>query len=75
MVNFRMNERSSNGAGSSLINIVVRIRLIRSRIFRKHDLQIEEICCANERFLSKMTPRLRAESLSRIRVKRVRPVD
>jgi len=23
---------------------------------------IEEICCANDRFLSKMTPRLRAES-------------
>jgi len=29
---------------------------------RKHDLEIEEICCANDRFLSKMTPRLRAES-------------
>jgi len=29
---------------------------------RKHDLEIEEICCANDRFLSKMTPRLRAKS-------------
>jgi len=36
-------------------SIVLRIRL-RSRILRKHDLEIEEICCA------KMTPRLRAES-------------
>jgi len=25
---------------------------------KKHDLEIEEICCANDRFLSKMTPRL-----------------
>jgi len=33
-----------------------------SRIFRKYDLEIEEIYCANERFLSKMTARLRAES-------------
>jgi len=55
-------------------SIVLRIRL-RSRIFMRHDLEIEEICCATERFLSKMTPRLRAESSSRIRVKRVRPVD
>jgi len=31
-----MNERISNGAGSSLINS-------RSRILRKHDLEIEEI--------------------------------
>jgi len=29
---------------------------------RKHDLEIEEICWTNDRFLSKMTPRLRAES-------------
>jgi len=42
-------------------SIVLRIRL-RSRILRKHDLEIEEIFCANDRFLSKMTPRLRAES-------------
>jgi len=42
-------------------SIVLRIRL-RSRILRKHDLEIEEICCANDRFLSKKTPRLRAES-------------
>jgi len=33
-----------------------------SRILREHDLEIEEICCANDRFLSKMTPILRAES-------------
>jgi len=55
-----MNERSSNGAGSSLINSI-RIRL-RSRILRNHDLEIEVICCANDRFLSKMTQILRAES-------------
>jgi len=42
-------------------SIVLRIRL-RSRILRKHDLEIEEIRCANDRFVSKMTPRLRAES-------------
>jgi len=35
---------------------------LRSRILRKHDLEIEEICCANDRFLLKVTPRLRAES-------------
>jgi len=35
---------------------------LRSQIWRKHDLEIEGICCANGRFLSKMTPRLRAES-------------
>jgi len=29
---------------------------------RKHDLEIEEICCANDRFVSKMTPKLRTES-------------
>jgi len=28
----------------------------------KHDLEIEDICCANDRFLSKMTPILRAKS-------------
>jgi len=29
----------------------------------KHNLEIEEICCAiNDRILSQMTPRLRAES-------------
>jgi len=28
----------------------------------KHDLEIEEICCANDRLLLKMTPRSRAES-------------
>jgi len=33
-------------------SIVFRIRL-RSRIFRKHDLEIEEICCATERFFIK----------------------
>jgi len=44
-----------------VLSIVLRIRL-RSRILRKHDLEIEEICCANDIFLSKMTPRLRAES-------------
>jgi len=42
-------------------SIVLRIRR-RSRILRKHDLEIEEICCANDRFLSKMMPRLRAET-------------
>jgi len=42
-------------------SIVLRIRL-RSRILRKHDSEIEEICCANDRFLSKMTPRLQTES-------------
>jgi len=51
-----MNVRSSNGAGSSLIITNT------SRLLRKHDLEIEEICSANDRFLSKMTPRLRAES-------------
>jgi len=54
-----MNERSSNGAGSSYN--ILRIRL-RSRIMRKHDLEIEEICWANNRFSSKMTPRSRAKS-------------
>jgi len=33
-----------------------------SRTLWKHDLEIEEICCANDIFFSKMTPRLRAES-------------
>jgi len=42
-------------------SIVLQIRL-RSRILWKHDLEIEEICCTNDRFLSKMTPRLQAES-------------
>jgi len=42
-------------------SIVLRIRLL-SRILWKHNLKIEEICCANDRFLSKMIPRLRAES-------------
>jgi len=42
-------------------SIVLQIRLS-SRILCKHDLEIAEICCANDRFLSKMTPRLRAES-------------
>jgi len=57
-----MNERSSNGARSSLINsIVLRIRH-RSRILRKHDLEIEEISFASDGFLSKMTPRLQTES-------------
>jgi len=41
--------------------VVLRIRLW-SRILWKHDLEIAEICCANDRFLSKMTPRLHAES-------------
>jgi len=54
-----MNERSSNGAGSSLINSILRLR---SRILWKYDLEIEEICCANCRFVSKMTPRSGAES-------------
>jgi len=44
-----------------VLSIVLRIRL-RSRILRKHDLEIEEICCTNDKFLSKMIPRLRAES-------------
>jgi len=42
-------------------SVVLRVRL-RSRILRKHDLEIEEICWTNDRFLSKMTPILRAES-------------
>jgi len=40
--------------------MVLRIRL-RSRILRKHDLEIEDICWTIDRFVSKMTPRLRAE--------------
>jgi len=60
IVNFRMNVRSSNGAGSSLINSI-QIRL-GSRILWKHDLETAETCCGNDRFLSTMTPRLRAES-------------
>jgi len=54
-----MNERRSNGAGSSLINSVTNTSYgLRSRILWKHDLEIEEICCANyDRFLSKMTPK------------------
>jgi hypothetical protein len=39
----------------------LRIRL-RSRILWKHDLETAEICWANDRFLSQMTPRLRVES-------------
>jgi len=31
---------------------------------RKHDLEIEDKCCANDRFLSEMTPRLRVKSTS-----------
>jgi len=57
-----MNERSSNGACRSLINSITNRLRLRSRILRKHDLEIEEIYCANDRFLLKMTPRLRAES-------------
>jgi len=57
-----MNERSSNGAGSSLINS--RNTRYRSRMLWKHDWEIEEICWANDRFSSKMSPRLRAESTS-----------
>jgi len=38
IVNFRMNERSSNGAGSSLIKLRIHLR---SRILRKHDLEID----------------------------------
>jgi len=41
-------------------SIALRIRL-RFRILRKRDLKIKEICCANNRFLSKITPRLRKE--------------
>jgi len=55
-MNFRVSERSSNGAGSSLI-IVLRMRL-RSRTLWKHDLETAEIglCCANDRFfLSKVS--------------------
>jgi len=42
-------------------SIVLRIRLS-SRILRKHDLEVEQICCTHDRLLSKMTPRFRAES-------------
>ena len=42
--------------------IVLRIRR-RSRILRKQDFEIQEMRSANERFLSRMTPRLRAESI------------
>jgi len=58
-----VNERSSNDTGSSLINSrpITRLRL-RSQILWKHDLETAEICCANDTFLSKMIPRLRAES-------------
>jgi len=62
IVNFRVNERSNNGAGSSLINSL-RISL-RSRILWTHDLETAKICCANDIFLSQMTLRLRAESAS-----------
>jgi len=53
-----MNEGSSYGADSSLINNIMNT----SRILWKHDLEVEEICCANDIFLSKKTPRLRAET-------------
>jgi len=46
-------------------SIVLRIRFT-SRILWKHNLEVEEICCTNDRFLSKMTPRLRAESKGEI---------
>jgi len=42
-------------------SVVLRIRFM-SRILWKHDLEIEEISCANDRFISKMTRRLQAES-------------
>ena len=42
-------------------SIVLRMRL-RSRISRKHDLEIAEMCLENARLFSKMTPKLRAES-------------
>jgi len=42
-------------------SIILRIRL-RSRLLRKRDLEIAEIFCANDGFLSKMTPRLWADS-------------
>jgi len=41
------------------ILILIRLRL---RILCKHDLKTVEVCCANDRFISNMTPRLRAES-------------
>jgi len=47
-----MNERSSNGAGSIVCSIVL-------QILWKHDLEVVQM---TDFFLSKMTPRLRAES-------------
>jgi len=55
-----MNERIAM-VQSIVWSIVLRIRL-RSLILWKHDLEIEEICCANDRFVTKLTPKLRAES-------------
>ena len=42
IVNFGVNERSSNSTSSSVINLH-RIRR-RSRILKKHDLETEEMC-------------------------------
>jgi len=62
IVNFRINERSSNGAGSSLINSITNAsqatNIVEAWLRNRRD-----ICYANDRFLSKMTPRLRAESI------------
>ena len=43
-------------------SIVLCIRL-RSRMSRIHDLEIAEMCCEKVRLLSKMTPKVRAESI------------
>jgi len=45
-----------------MINSITNNYVLGARILWKHDLEIEEICCANDRLLSNMTPRLRAES-------------
>jgi len=42
-------------------SVVLRIHL-RSRILWKHDLESAEICCSNDIFISKITPRWRAKS-------------
>jgi len=48
-------------AQAVVLSIVLRIHH-RSRILWKQDLERAEISCANDKCLSKMTPRLRAES-------------
>jgi len=64
IVNFTVNEISSNSAGSSLINSrLITNTSYRSQILRKQDLKTaDKLCAVKMKFLSKITPRLRVES-------------